>query len=141
MTKAKDRTQITPQLQNRVNKLKRKARDYIVKTEILQFRLDEDTYRDLFSLAEAYRKPVGTLVREWITNKVQQERAKQRADSSEITTLRLSHINAFELAKELKALGQSVIFLSAESEVDKATTAQVAVLKQQIEELKQHLSK
>src|SRR5580658_8976150 len=77
MTKNKDRTQITPQLEKRIEKLKKKARDYIAKTEIIQFRLDENTYCELFSLAEHQRKPIGTLVREWITDKVKQELANQ----------------------------------------------------------------
>jgi hypothetical protein len=71
----KDRTKVTPALERRVDKLRDKARSYIAKSEVLQFRLDEKTYQELFSLAEAERKSVGTLVREWVTAIVKQRLA------------------------------------------------------------------
>ncbi len=64
---------MTPGLKRRVKQLKKKARDYIAKTEVVQFRLDEQTYQDLFSIAETARRPLGTIIREWVTERVQQE--------------------------------------------------------------------
>ncbi len=92
MTK-RDLTEMTPALKKRVKQLKKKARDYIAKTEIVQFRLDEQTYQDLFSIAENERRPVGTIVREWVTERVQQEsttknkRGQTNVSRLEITTL------------------------------------------------------
>lgn len=73
MSKTKDRTPITPRLKSRVKELRKKARDYLVKTEIVQFRLDEESYRDLFAISERLRSPIGTIVREWTTAKIRDE--------------------------------------------------------------------
>jgi hypothetical protein len=141
MTKAKDRTKVTPELQERVRKLRRKARNFIAKTEVVQFRLDEDTYRDLFSLSKLQRRAIGTLVREWITAKVKQETEANKSSSSRETMLNTRGIKATELAQELKSLGQPVVFLLTESDVDQATAAQVVFLQKQIDELRQRLAK
>jgi hypothetical protein len=70
----KARTKITPKLESQVDRVRAKARNYIARSEVLQFRLDEKTYQGLFDIAEREGKAVGTLVREWVTSLVKQRR-------------------------------------------------------------------
>jgi hypothetical protein len=70
---SRNKVQDEPALAEKVAKLKKKARNYLIKTEVMQFRLDQETYRALFSIAENRQRPVGTLVREWITERVKVE--------------------------------------------------------------------
>ena len=81
MVKKKDRTEITPALEQRIGRVREKARDYIAKTEVVQFRLDEITHRELFSIAEQLRRPVGSIVREWVTERIKQELVVQKTDN------------------------------------------------------------
>jgi len=87
----KNRTEITPELRTRIGKVRQKARAYLVKTEVIQFRLDENTYDNLFRIAERIQKPVGTLVREWVTEKVKQElltkKERNKFENVEVATI------------------------------------------------------
>ena len=73
MGKKKSKEQRTPGLRTRAGSAQGRIRQYTVKSEILQFRLDEDTYKELHGIAKHERKPIGTLVREWITGMVKEE--------------------------------------------------------------------
>ena len=96
----KERTRLTPDLVDKVAKLKRKARRYLIKTEIVQFRLDEESYRTLLSTAQKQHKPVGTLVREWVTTMLKQENAladnaQQKKNREEIRQMIKQEIKNF----------------------------------------------
>jgi len=50
-----------------------RARAEVAKTEILQFRLDADNISRLYEFATELKKPVGTMVREWVLERMAAE--------------------------------------------------------------------
>lgn len=60
-------------LQERMDKLKASARAEVAKSEVMHFRLDTPSIEQLYVLAGHKRKPVGTLVREWVLERLQLE--------------------------------------------------------------------
>jgi PHD/YefM family antitoxin component YafN of YafNO toxin-antitoxin module len=71
------------ELSKRKAELKRMVRADIVKREVMQFRLESDNIEKLYGLAVKKRKPVGTLVREWITERINAELGA-RQDNNEL---------------------------------------------------------
>jgi hypothetical protein len=63
------------QLEKRKSETIVRAKAELAKTEIVQFRLDPENIMGLFELAELHRKPVGTMVREWVLEKMRQEQS------------------------------------------------------------------
>lgn len=55
------------ELKRRKAELKQMVHADIVKREVMQFRLEADNIERLYGIAIQKRKPVGTLVREWVT--------------------------------------------------------------------------
>lgn len=51
-----------------------RARAEVAKTEIVQFRLDADNITRLYEFATELKKPVGTMVREWVLERMDAER-------------------------------------------------------------------
>ncbi|HEY9871324.1 MAG TPA: hypothetical protein V6D08_19350 [Candidatus Obscuribacterales bacterium] len=56
-----------------------RARAEVAKTEIVQFRLDADNISRLYEFATALRKPVGTLVREWVLERMASEQGGSKS--------------------------------------------------------------
>lgn len=83
----KQRTQITPELKARVKGLKQKARKILAKTCIVQFRLDEEIFQALARVCEQERKPIGAVVRAWVTEKVLGRSQKRDETSIKIASL------------------------------------------------------
>jgi hypothetical protein len=71
------------ELQKRKTEMTRRARRDIAKTEIIQFRLDKSSILKLYELAEKNKKHVGTMVREWVLEKIEN---KQDKDSKHFFT-------------------------------------------------------
>lgn len=105
--KSKNRTAMTPELQQRISRVKKKARDYLTKTEIVQFRLDAETYAALFSLAEKHRKPAGTLVREWVSDRISRDMAAT-AGSATSALQPSEHELLLSLQKDVEKLKQLI---------------------------------
>ena len=61
------------ELQKRKDELKQIVHADIVRREVMQFRLEPDNIEKLYRIATEMRKPVGTLVREWITDRINSE--------------------------------------------------------------------
>jgi hypothetical protein len=117
MKKTKNRTQLIPKLRARTGNLKEKATRYVAKSEILQFRLDEETYEGLYGIAQRERKPVGTLVREWVTGMVKEEAAdynpgsrRQLVSRRGKAAVELQPDPASEKAQRLKAINELMEF-------------------------------
>jgi hypothetical protein len=51
-----------------------RAKTRVAKTEIVQFRLDADNITRLYEFATELKKPVGTMVREWVLERMAAER-------------------------------------------------------------------
>jgi len=61
-------------LEQRKKRLVETARSEVAKREVMHFRLDATTIEALYAIAEEHQKPVGTMVREWVTERLNQER-------------------------------------------------------------------
>ncbi len=85
------------QLEKRKKEMTARAKAELSKTEIVQFRLDRKNIMTLFELSEQHRKPVGTMVREWVL-----ERAREEQSNSSSTILR-------SIEKRLRALEKHLI--------------------------------
>ena len=57
--------------------MQEEALNRVAKTEQLNIRMDEYSIMKLYSRAEAEGKPVGTLVREWIVEKLDSKKQSQ----------------------------------------------------------------
>jgi hypothetical protein len=80
-------------------KLQKQARSEIAKKEVMQFRLEPDAIEQLYDMAGKRRKPVGTLIREWIMERLQAETA-----GGATTEQRLSRVEE-QITKLTKKLG------------------------------------
>lgn len=50
--------------------LRKEAHNRVLKDEVMKFRLESETLERLLTLAAKSNKPVGTLVREWVIEKL-----------------------------------------------------------------------
>lgn len=58
------------ELAKRKNEMTQRARADVAKTEIMQFRLDTDTIQKLYEHADKAKMPVGTMVRQWVMDRL-----------------------------------------------------------------------
>lgn len=75
MTKAKKTSSMSPEERaQRRSAVGKTASEKIAKSEQLNFRLDEQSILDLNQLAFEKKTPVGTMVREWVLQRLSQEK-------------------------------------------------------------------
>lgn len=55
-----------------ISNLREEAQRQLLKSEVMRFRLEEPTFKRLLLLASKLNKPVGSLVREWVVEKLNQ---------------------------------------------------------------------
>ncbi|MFN8659632.1 MAG: hypothetical protein U0105_25075 [Candidatus Obscuribacterales bacterium] len=67
------------QLEKAHKELKGDARKRIAERGILQFRADEETILAVMTAAEKAKMPVGTILRQWVQEKLQIETAREKA--------------------------------------------------------------
>jgi len=65
------------QIDKRRKRMKEEALNRVAKTEQLNIRMDEFSIMQLYARAESEGKPVGTLVREWIVEKLDTKKQTQ----------------------------------------------------------------
>ena len=58
--------------------LRPEAQNRLIKNEIMRFRLESETFERLLKYARKINKPVGTLVREWVVEKLNQLESKPK---------------------------------------------------------------
>ena len=58
------------ELEKRKAEMTNRARAEVAKTEIVQFRLDPTNILRLYELAEKSKKPLGTMVRNWVLERM-----------------------------------------------------------------------
>lgn len=61
------------EIERRGRRMQQEALKAVAKTEQLNIRMDEANIRRLYDLAKIRRKPVGTMVREWIVDCLDRE--------------------------------------------------------------------
>jgi prophage antirepressor-like protein len=73
------------EIDKREAQLRAEARKEIAKREIFHFRIDSESIEKLYEVAGKKRKPVGTMVREWVMERLDHEcvpRAGKRSSKS-----------------------------------------------------------
>lgn len=74
---------MTPEeLSRRKRETLQQARAEVAKTGIVQFRIDEDSIQRLYARANELKKPIGTMAREWVLERLAEEEGR----SSRVTT-------------------------------------------------------
>lgn len=66
--------------------LRQEAHKRVVKDEVMKFRLEAETLERLLILAKKSNKPAGTLVREWVVEKLDESESR-RKETPEITAI------------------------------------------------------
>ena len=69
------------ELEKRKAEMTSRARAEVAKTEIVQFRLDPTNILRLYELAEKSKKPLGTMVRNWVLERMALESTNGRPAS------------------------------------------------------------
>ncbi len=84
------------ELKKRKAELKKIVHAEIIKREVMQFRLEPENIDRLYRIAAQKRKPAGTLVREWIIDRIDDEQKTKvsRASASNASSV----VTAFDLA-------------------------------------------
>jgi hypothetical protein len=86
------------ELKKRKAELKKIVHAEILKREVMQFRLEPENIDKLYRLAASKRKPVGTLVREWIIDRINAE-LKDKVNKPVSSDTKLA-VNTFDLAMD-----------------------------------------
>lgn len=84
------------ELKRRKAELKKIVHAEMIKREVMQFRLEPENIEKLYRIAAQKRKPVGTLVREWIVERINLEAMSKTGKSVALDTGSL--LTAFDLA-------------------------------------------
>lgn len=97
----------------RRKRMQEEALKSVAKTEQLNIRIDENSIQDLYSIAALQGKPVGTMVREWIIERLKSEQQATRQDQMKtlIDMVSLLHsrfdkLDARFLGEEVEHAGQ-----------------------------------
>lgn len=66
MTTRKNRPKRPPEIDEAVKEFRTASRAELAKKEVVQFRMDTDDLQKLYQVCALKKRPVGTLVREWV---------------------------------------------------------------------------
>ena len=69
-----------------ISNLRQEAQNRAIKNEVMKFRLESETLERLLILSQKCNKPVGTLVREWVIEKLDQAE-NQHTNNAEIKAI------------------------------------------------------
>ncbi len=100
------------ELQKRKAELKRMVHADIVRREVMQFRLEPENIERLYQIAVKKRKPVGTMIREWVTDRITTELSPAKAEVLSLNDIRQplqeikERITIFEAAAKKLARAQ-----------------------------------
>ena len=75
MTTKKNKPQRPPEIDQAVKEFRTASRAELAKKEVVQFRMDTDDLQKLYQVCALNKKPVGTLVREWVLERIGYESA------------------------------------------------------------------
>jgi predicted DNA binding CopG/RHH family protein len=77
--KSKSKMPIDERLRRRQQLQKAAAKDY-AKTEQINFRIDEESVNELIDVANAKGQPLGTLIREWVLERLAEEKSDKKPE-------------------------------------------------------------
>jgi len=75
------------ELQKRKNEMTAQARAEVAKTEIVQFRVDAENISKLYDHAMASKMPIGTMVRQWVLERLRNEENRELNEKREDESL------------------------------------------------------
>jgi hypothetical protein len=101
------------QLQKRKAELKKMVHAEIVRREVMQFRLEPENIEKLYQVAVKKRRPVGTLVREWVTEKINNELEAAGKVKSIRSSAGTQELSITELQKPLEELKERISIFEA----------------------------
>lgn len=84
-----------------LNKLRKTARAEVAKREVLHFRIDKPSILEIYEVAAHKKEPVGSMIREWVLDRLQEEQGNSGKGSLRTMEQRLSAIEK-RLAKRDK---------------------------------------
>lgn len=91
MTTRKPKPSRPQEIDQAVKKFRAASRAALAKKEIVQFRLETSDLNKLYQVCALKKKPVGTLVREWVLEHTDRELAqRQKANRTELDIADLS---------------------------------------------------
>jgi len=70
------------------------ARAEVAKTGIVQFRIDEESMQKLYARASKLKKPVGTMAREWMLERLDAEEGRSNAAMTKLCEDMMTAINS-----------------------------------------------
>lgn len=73
------------ELQKRKTELKKMVRADIVRREVMQFRLEPESIEKLYKIAVTKRKPIGTMIREWINERINAELVESKTRTKTVS--------------------------------------------------------
>jgi hypothetical protein len=85
------------ELTRRKNEMTARARAEVAKTEIVQFRVDADNIQKLYEHAAKLKLPVGTMVRQWVMDRLS---AEENGELHDIASLHARFDRFEEILKE-----------------------------------------
>lgn len=71
-----------------------KARAEVAKTGIVQFRIDEESIQRLYDRASELKKPIGTMAREWVLQRLAAEEGRSSAVTTKLYEDIMASINS-----------------------------------------------
>jgi hypothetical protein len=73
--------------QKAILSLRKEAEERVIKDEVMRFRLESETLQKLLELSKKTKKPAGTLVREWVIEKLEQLQGEQESPEGMAITI------------------------------------------------------
>ena len=77
-----DKNEIPPRMRALLEKGRAKVRKEVIERGIAQFRVDPDTMQQLLEFSEHRGLPLGTMLREWVKERLRSERSKTKQTSN-----------------------------------------------------------
>ena len=77
-----DKNEISPRMRKALEKGRAQARKEVIARGIAQFRVDPETMQQLLEVSEYRGLPLGTMLREWVKERLRTEQNKSKESSN-----------------------------------------------------------
>ncbi|SRR5579885_1086033 len=86
----------TERIAQALNEMRQAARADVAKRCVLHVRIDEPSILELYAVAASKKQPIGTMIREWLLERLEQERSGGTGDKIGDIERRLSALERRE---------------------------------------------
>lgn len=107
------KNEISPRMRKLLEKGRVEARNRVIERGVVQFRADPDMMKELLEISEARRVPLGTMLREWVGDRLRHEKdpnvhqgASRYADFVNQLSERLDYLESHFLARSSRGLSR-----------------------------------